>query len=248
MQVSKVKTREILAARVSYCSRNPAQETVIDASSSNGKVTHENSFETKSSQDRGSGAWYCLRSRRNQECVAAAHLKALANVEVFCPRIRFRTRLHRSQKSALVTEALFPGYFFSRFRSAEILPAVERLSDFRGIVSLNEEHAVVKEEVIEALRVETEAIVNGLAVGDRVRVTDRGIGRLEAVITGILSGGERVQRLLDFLVLGMSLEASEEIVWMNRPALTILQFSARFKLTGSNRPLKPFAFIPARLC
>lgn len=247
MPASKVNTREIFAARVSHCGGNRAHGTVIDASSSNGNATEENSFNKQWNQDRGSAAWYCLRSRRNKECVAAAHLKALANVQVFCPRIRFRRRSRRSQKSALFTDALFPGYFFARFPTTEILPAVERLSGIRGIVSFNEKHAVVKEEVIEALRVETETKMNGLAAGDRIRLTDRGIGGLEAVITDILSGGERVQTLVDFLVLGMSAEGSEENAWMNGRALTILRFSARFTLTRSSRPLKPPASIPARL-
>jgi hypothetical protein len=55
-------------------------------------------------------AWYCLRSRRKQEHIAAAHVRVLGDVTVFCPRIHFRRASRRGV--VCVTEALFPGYFF----------------------------------------------------------------------------------------------------------------------------------------
>jgi transcriptional antiterminator RfaH len=66
--------------------------------------------------------WYCLRTRGKQEHLAAAHVRLLEGVAVFCPRIKFR----RSTKGAAiwVTEALFPGYFFARFCLREMLPSV----------------------------------------------------------------------------------------------------------------------------
>ncbi len=60
-------------------------------------------------------AWYCLRSQPKHEHIAAAHLRLLEGVTVFCPRIRFK----RATRQGLVwvTEAMFPGYLFARIRA-----------------------------------------------------------------------------------------------------------------------------------
>ena len=239
MQVPKNKTPKILAAPV-FSRLNCAMKPSLVPSSESYSVD-EDSFEKHWAQNRGSPGWYCLRSRRKQECAAASHLKALADVQVFCPRIHFRRRSNASGKSTLFAEALFPGHFFARFPTTEILPAVEQLSGIRGIVSCNEKHAVMGEEVIEALRVETKAIMNGLAAGDRVRLTNCGVARLEAVITDILSADERVQILLDFFLSEMTAEASLKNASMSQPGLTILRFSTRFRLISSNGPFNPSA-------
>jgi transcriptional antiterminator RfaH len=240
MQVLKVRAPKVSVSPV-LCRRlngamKPSQAPFSDAYS-----LEENSFETYQAQNRGSAGWYCLRSRRKQESVAAAHLKALADVQVFCPTIQLRRRLNASGKSALVTEALFPGYFFARFPTTEILPAVEQLPDVRGIVSFDEKPAVIEEKVIEALRVEVEAIMNGLAAGDRLRLTNCGISRLEAVTTAILPANARVQTLLDFLLSEKSAEESLANGSGRRPGLTILRFAARFRLTSSIASFKPTA-------
>jgi transcription antitermination factor NusG len=239
MQVPKNKTPKISAAPV-FSRLNGAMKP-SQAPSSNSYSVEEDSFEKHWAQNRGTPGWYCLRSRRKQEFIAAAHLKALPNVQVFCPRVQFRRRSNVSGKSMLFAEALFPGHFFARFPTTEILAAVEQLSGIRGSVCFNEKHAVMEEKVIAALRAETKAIVNGLAAGDRVRLTNCGVSRLEAVITHILSADERVQTLLDFFLSEMTAEASLKNASMSQPGLTILRFSTRFRLISSNGPFNPSA-------
>lgn len=239
MQVLKNKTPKVLASPV-FSRLNGAMKP-SQAPSSDSYPVEEDSFEKHWAQNRGSPGWYCLRSARKQEFIAAAHLKALPNVQVFCPRIQFRRRSNVSGKSMLFAEALFPGHFFARFPTTEILAAVEQLSGIRGSVCFNEKHAVMEEKVIAALRAETKAIMNGLAAGDRVRLTNCGVSRLEAVITHILWADERVQTLLDFLQSEMSTQESLKNASMSRPGLTILRFSTRFRLISSNGAFNPSA-------
>ena len=240
MLVLKIKAPKVLASPV-FCRRLNGAIKPSQAPSPDSYPIEEESFEKYRAQNRRSAGWYCLRSRRKQECAAASRLKALADVQVFCPSIQFRRRSNASGKSTLFAEALFPGYFFARFPTTEILPAVEQLSGIQGIVSFNEKHAVMEEEVIEALRVETKAIMNGLAAGDRVRLTNCGVSRLEAFITDILSAGERVQTLLDFFLSEMTAGASSKNASMSRPGVTILRFSTRFRLISSNGTCNPSA-------
>ena len=57
-------------------------------------------------------AWYCLHAQPRHESIAARALRQREEVEVFCPRIRFRRP--RAGGQMWMTEALFPGYLFAR--------------------------------------------------------------------------------------------------------------------------------------
>src|ERR1700739_4660319 len=102
----------------------------------------------------GGLGWYCLHTRRKQEHVAAAHVRILGGVGVFCPRIRFR----RPTKTGAiwVTEALFPGYFFARFSLREMLTLVRSAHGVSTVVRFGEFYPEVADSIIEELRVETE--------------------------------------------------------------------------------------------
>ncbi|HYZ73411.1 MAG TPA: transcription termination/antitermination NusG family protein, partial [Chthoniobacterales bacterium] len=77
-------------------------------------------------------AWYCLESKYKHEHIAAAHLRELKGVTVFCPRIRFRRQT--CSRVAWVTEALFPGYLFAHFDLARMHRAVGYARGVRCIV------------------------------------------------------------------------------------------------------------------
>ena len=49
------------------------------------KVTRESNH-----ADGSKPGWYCLRSQPKHEHIAAAHLRRLDQVTVFCPRIKFK--------------------------------------------------------------------------------------------------------------------------------------------------------------
>lgn len=57
--------------------------------------------------------WFCIRSRQKHEQIAAVHLRQIAGVEVFCPRVRLKRNTRAGAK--WFTEAMFPGYLFARF-------------------------------------------------------------------------------------------------------------------------------------
>jgi transcriptional antiterminator RfaH len=162
----------------------------------------EQSYRNGKEPNEDETAWYCLRSRRKQEHVASVHVKIVGNIPVFCPRIRYR-RPTRSGP-VRVTEALFPGYFFARFSLGEMLPQVRSAHGVSGIVRFGNWYPVIEDCVIEELRAETERGTLGeltpdLVPGDRVRLVVGPLAGLEAVITHVLPGSERVRLLLEFL-------------------------------------------------
>src|SRR6478609_7914665 len=95
-------------------------------------------------------AWYCLRSQPKHEHIAAAHLRLLGNVTVFCPRIRFKRPTRKGLVS--VTEALFPGYLFARFELAEMHLRVRYAHGVSGIVQFADRFPTVEEAVLTQLR------------------------------------------------------------------------------------------------
>lgn len=201
-------------------------------------------------QERGNGsrqeptesaAWYCLRSRRKLEHLAAAHVKVLGETAVFCPRIRFR----RSTKGGRiwVTEALFPGYFFARFSLKEMLPRVRSAHGVSGVVRFGEWYPEIADNIIEDLRAETEnglidELVQGLAPGDRVRLLQGPLAGMEAVITHVLPGNERVRLLLEFLGRETFAETEADNVILGEAAgCGLFRFPARISnIGGATRP------------
>jgi transcriptional antiterminator RfaH len=103
----------------------------------------------------------------------------------------------------MVTEALFPGYFFARF-CLEILPLVRSAHGVSSIVRFGDWYPVIEDNVIEQLRDKTGGdtiteVVPEFAPGDSVRLTEGPLAGLEAVITQVLPGKERIRLLLEFL-------------------------------------------------
>jgi transcriptional antiterminator RfaH len=146
-------------------------------------------------------AWYCLRSRRKQEHIAAAHVRVLGDVTVFCPRIHFRRATRRGV--VCVDEALFPGYFFARFALSELLLRVRAAYGVSSIVRFGDGYPVLPDCVVEQLR---EAIWNATAEllpilnpGANVKVISGVLAGLDAVIVQVLPAKERVKVLLEFL-------------------------------------------------
>src|SRR5260370_33331325 len=68
---------------------------------------------TELSRQPPTKAWFCLRAQPKREHIAAACLRQTCEVEVFCPRLRFRQLTSRGP--VWFIEAMFPGYLFARF-------------------------------------------------------------------------------------------------------------------------------------
>jgi transcriptional antiterminator RfaH len=153
-------------------------------------------------------AWYCLRSQPKHEHIAAAHLRLLQGVTVFCPRIRFKRATRKGLVS--VTEAMFPGYLFARFPLAEMHRQVRYTHGVSGIVRFADRYTTIEEGTLAHLRGHTGAadireINYDLAEGDQVQIVGGVFVGLEAVVTQVLSPKERVKVLMEFL--GRKMEA-----------------------------------------
>jgi transcriptional antiterminator RfaH len=155
--------------------------------------------------------WYCLRSQPKHEHIAAAHLRILEGVTVFCPRIRFKRTTR--QGFAWVTEAMFPGYLFARFELAEMHRQVRYTHGVSGIVQFGGRYPTIDERALAYLREQTgvaeiKELHSELSEGDAVKVVEGAFVGLEAVVTQVVPAKERVKILVDFL--GRKLEAEVE--------------------------------------
>jgi transcriptional antiterminator RfaH len=152
--------------------------------------------------------WYCLRSQPKHEHIAAAHLRLLEGVTVFCPRIRFK-RVSR-QGLVWVTEAMFPGYLFARFELSEMHLRVRYAHGVSGIVRFADRYPTIEEGALAQLRdhlgaAEVKQLSYDLSEGDQVQIVGGAFVGLGAVVTQVLSAKERVKVLMDFL--GRKMEA-----------------------------------------
>lgn len=134
-------------------------------------------------------------------------LKVETGIEVFCPFVRFE-RARRSGK-LWVTEAMFPGYVFARFRYVSQNRHVRAGRGVVKIVTFGDIPARVAPEIIGELRnavqdQETIVIEPGIEVGEEVNVISGPFRGLRAVVSRVMPARERVAVLLE--VLGMERE------------------------------------------
>jgi transcriptional antiterminator RfaH len=161
--------------------------------------------------------WYCLRSQAKHEHIAAAYLRIIKEITVFCPRVRFKRQTR--QGLVWVTEAMFPGYLFARFELATQLREVEYGHGVRGIVRFADRYPTIEDEVLDQLRDyvggnDIKELDYAPSQGDSVQIVQGAFAGLEAVVTQILPAKERVKVLMDFL--GRKIEAEVEcanILW-----------------------------------
>jgi len=165
-------------------------------------------------------AWYCVRSRPKHEHIAAAHLRQLEQVEVFCPKLRLKRMTKRGP--VWFVEALFPGYLFARF---ERMASQRRVASAQGvstIVRFREELAKVSDEVICVLRQamgddECRVIDESIQAGDRVIVAHGLFRGLSSIVTQVMPARDRVRVLLEFLGQSREVELAKTEVLPDRP-------------------------------
>jgi len=178
------------------------------------------------------GNWFCLRSRPKHEHIAAAHLRMMAGVEVFLPRVRFKRSTR--QGLAWVTEALFPNYLFARFDWQQSLRQVQAARGVAGVVHFGDRWPVVETAVIVDLQSSVGAdepylISAGLISGDTVEIAEGAMRGLHAVVTRVMPSRERVAVLMDFLGRQTTIEVSESAV--------IKEGDVRTKAFGTDLPV-----------
>jgi len=161
------------------------------------------------------GNWFCLRSQPKHEHIAAAHLRKMADVEAFLPRVRFKRATR--QGAAWVTEALFPNYLFARFDWDTSLRQVQSARGVSGVVHFGDRWPVIGEAIIEELKQaigagELHTVSAELLPGDAVEIANGSLRGLRAVISRVIPSRERVAVLLDFLGRQSTIEVSADSV------------------------------------
>jgi len=148
------------------------------------------------------GNWFCLHSQPKHEHIAAAHLKKMADVEVFLPRVRFQRVTRQGKK--WFTEALFPNYLFARFDWQHMLRQVQSARGVGGVVHFGNRWPVLDDAIIKELQqavgtTELHTISAELIPGDAVQIAEGSMRGLHAVVTRVMPSRERVAVLMDFL-------------------------------------------------
>lgn len=147
-------------------------------------------------------AWYCLKTQPKHEHIAGGHLRQMAGVTVFLPRLRFQKATKRGKK--WFNEAMFPGYLFARFDYVERHKEVRYAMGVSAIVHFGGICPPIDDSVMETLMTLTgnehvAVLTSEVKEGDSVKIVEGALHGLEAVVTQTLSGRERVRILLNFL-------------------------------------------------
>jgi transcriptional antiterminator RfaH len=147
-------------------------------------------------------AWFCLRTQPKREHLATQHLELLGDVEVFNPRIRYTRRTRRGTYK--VTESMFPNYLFARFDWRTAMNKVGYATGVSCIVHFGERYPLIPDQAIADLKEflgeeEVRVIDNAPQPGETIELIGRAFTGLEAVVTQVLPGKDRVLVLMDFL-------------------------------------------------
>ncbi len=155
--------------------------------------------------------WFCLRAQPKREHIAAACLRQISEVEVFCPRVRFR----KSTTRGLVwfVESMFPGYLFARFDYTVFNRQVRQGPGVSGFVQFGERLALLPDALINEIRTRTGPdelveLAPALEPGQGVRITQGPFQGLEALVTRLITARERVEILIEWMGRGLFAEAS----------------------------------------
>jgi transcription antitermination factor NusG len=164
------------------------------------------------SLDRQNSWWFCLRTQPKRECIAAACLREISEVEVFSPRIRFRKRTNRGP--VWFVEAMFPGYLFARFNYITYHRQVRHRPGVSGFVQFGERLALLPEALIDEIRIcagadEVMEINHPLEPGQNVQIAQGPFQGMEALVTRLITARERVEILIEWM--GRSLHAEADI-------------------------------------
>lgn len=151
--------------------------------------------------------WFCVRTQTKREHIAAQHLRELEEIEVFCPRVRYRKATRRGKVWWL--EPLFPGYLLAKFNRTEMERAVTFCQGVRGLVRFGTEIPDVPESMVRKLIAQVReqssddgeliTIAPSISVGDEVEIAVGPFQGMKGIIRSVAPATERVKVLLEFL-------------------------------------------------
>jgi transcriptional antiterminator RfaH len=178
---------------------------------------------TEISRDQPNGSWFCLRAQPKREHIAAACLRQIADVEAFCPRVRFRKRTNRGP--VWFVESMFPGYLFARFDYATFHRRVRQRPGVSGFVHFGDRLALLPDGLVNEmkLRIGTDELLEidqGLEPGQNVQIAQGPFQGLEALVTRLISARDRVEILIQWMGRSLHAEASvADLVPLTEPRL-----------------------------
>ena len=147
--------------------------------------------------------WYCIRTRPKNEKNAAALLRRETEVEaVFAPQIRYQKATRRGK--VWFVEAMFPGYILARFALHPTLRLVLATGGITGIVHFGDEYPALEDTLVNQLREEigdeeVRILEDEIQPGEELLITDGAMKGLEAVVTRIIPGTDRIRILMNLL-------------------------------------------------
>lgn len=156
--------------------------------------------------------WFCVRSTVGYEFRAADLLarvslpfeNSIGLIEVFCPQIRKTMAV--GGKMRAVVSALFPGYFFAKFRLAIAGRFVASRPGIIGLVRFGDVPTPVPEEVIEEMKGTDFTSAAELALsawtfvpGQKLMICDGPFAGMEAEYVARLNDGQRALLLIEYL-------------------------------------------------
>ena len=146
---------------------------------------------------------------------AKRRLQVDMGIEVFCPLLKFERA--RASGRIRVTEAMFPGYIFAKFRYAEQHRQVASANGVSSVVSFGGIATVVDASVIHELQSligvgEAVEIPSTVKVGEEVQVVEGPFKGIRAVVTQVMPARARVTVLLELLGMEREVEVNEQAV------------------------------------
>ena len=150
-------------------------------------------------------AWYCLRTKIKRENLAAAALRELGDVEVGCPRLRYKKVTRRGK--IWWVEPLFPGYLLARFVLADRERAVNYAKGVSRILKFGQRIPTVPSRFVDDLRREL-AQEDGKELitlrpsaepGDEVELAEGPLQGFSGTVIEVRPAEERVRIFVEFL-------------------------------------------------
>ncbi len=153
----------------------------------------------------GEAAWYCLRTQIKRESLAAAALRELGDIEVVCPRLRYRKVTRRGK--IWWVEPLFPGYLLARFVLSDLERAVNYAKGVSRILKFGEHIPTVPCRFVDDLRRELaqedeKELITLEPVaepGDEVELAEGPLQGLSGTVIEVRPAEERVRIFVEFL-------------------------------------------------
>jgi transcriptional antiterminator RfaH len=166
---------------------------------------------TEISRDQPIGSWFCLRGQPKREHIAAACLRQISEIEVFCPRLRFRKSTTRGP--IWFVEPMFPGYLFARFDYTAVNRRIRQSPGISGFVQFGNRLALLPDALVSEIKDRTgdEEIVEvnpTLKPGESVQIAQGPFQGLEALVIRLISARERVEILIEWMGRSLRAEAS----------------------------------------